>query len=99
MVVAFIPARYRNSTSEAVLNALRDVVDVEEVKSRLAHFDLSCGKRRPAWYREERPGDAFGATLMSGAVLAWSRFSPFEPLELFMWLDADRGCVVWREKV
>ena len=61
-------------------------------------FDLSTGKPRPAWYREERPGDAFGATLVSGAVLAWSRFSPFEPLELFLWVDEDRGCVVWRER-
>ena len=98
MVVASIPARYRTATAEAVLNALRDVVDVEEVKRRLAHFDLSCGKPRPAWYREERPGDEFGATLVSGAVLAWSRFSAFEPLELFLWVDQDRGCVVWREK-
>lgn len=99
MVVASIPARYRNSVSEAVLNALSDVVDVEEARRRIAHVHASTGKRRPAWYREDRPTDEFAATLVSGAVLAWGRVFPTEPLELFLWLDEDRGTVLWREQV
>ncbi|WP_449409679.1 hypothetical protein [Methylobacterium komagatae] len=98
MIVREIPARYRNSVSEAVLNALSDVVDVAEARARVAHVHASTGKRRPAWYREDRPSDEFAATLVSGAVLAWGRVFPTEPLELFMWLDADRGTVLWRER-
>lgn len=98
MVVASIPARYRTPVSEAVLNALSDVVDVEEARRRIAHVQASTGKRRPAWYREDRPSDEFAATLVSGAVLAWGRVFDGEPWELFFWLDADRGTVIWRER-
>lgn len=99
MIVSAIPARYRNSVSEAVLNALSDVIDVQEARRRVAHVHASTGKRRPAWYREDRPSDEFAATLVSGAVLAWGRVFEGEPWELFFWLDADRGTVIWREKL
>ena len=71
MIVANIPSRYRVPAVEAVQHALRDAVTVEDARARVAHFDLATGRPRPAWYREERPDDAHGATLVSGAVLAW----------------------------
>lgn len=99
MIVREIPARYRVPAVEAVQHALSDAVTVEDARARVRAFDLATGKRRPVWYREERPDDAHGATLVSGAVLAWGRFAPFEPWELFVWLDADRGTVIWRERL
>lgn len=99
MIVAQVPTRYRIPAVEAVLNALSDAVTVEDARARVAQFDLATGRPRPAWYREERPDDAHGATLVSGAVLAWGRVFPGEPWELFYWLDADRGTVLWREKL
>lgn len=99
-MITAVPARYRSLPAvEAVQHALRDAVTVEEARRRVAHFDLATGRPRPAWYREERPDDAHGATLVSGAVLAWGRFSPAEPWELFFWVDAERGTVLWRERL
>lgn len=99
MIVASVPARYRTPAVESVQHALRDAVTVEDARARVALFDLATGKKRPAWYREERPDDAHGATLVSGAVLAWGRVFPGEPWELFFWVDAERGTVLWREQV
>ncbi|MET7242933.1 hypothetical protein ABZT49_06150 [Methylobacterium sp. EM32] len=99
MAVASIPARYVNPVTEAVLNALSDVTDVEEARRRIASVQASTGKRRPAWYREERIADEFAATLVNGAVLAWGQIFANEPWELFYWADADRGTVLWREKL
>jgi hypothetical protein len=52
---------------------------------------------RPAWYREDRPGDRYLGTLGGGEVLAWAcGVTPDEPLELMAWYSEYCGACVWR---
>ena len=71
------------------------VSDVERVARMLAG---ATHRVRPAWYREDRKGDAYACTLDSGEVLAWARFADGEPLELMAWADEYQGSILWREK-
>ena len=97
-MVVDLNSRRRSPGIEAVLNAFSDVSTVEEAKARVASIAAACRKPRPRWYREDRAGDSYAATLASGEVLAWSRLWAGEPLELMAWSDAFQGSIIWRER-
>lgn len=77
-----------------VLRSARTRGDAEHVAASIA---AACTRPRPAWYREDRPGDRYIGTLASGEVLAWAcGVTADEPLELMSWVDEWQGACVWR---
>lgn len=79
------------------IEALRTVSRRGDARRLVAEIAKACRRPRPAWYREDRPGDVYACTLDTGAVLAWACFAPGEPLELMAWVDGIQGDCVWRE--
>lgn len=76
------------------LKGARTRADAERVAASIV---AACTRPRPAWYREDRPGDRYLGTLASGEVLAWAcGVTADEPLELMAWCDEWQGACVWR---
>ncbi|KMO15954.1 hypothetical protein [Methylobacterium platani] len=77
-----------------ILKSARTEADAKRAAASIA---AACTRQRPAWYREDRPGDRYLGTLASGEVLAWAcGVTPDEPLELMAWVDEWQGACVWR---
>lgn len=76
-----------------ILGSARTEADARRAAAAIA---AACTAPRPAWYREDRPGDRFLGTLPSGEVLAWACGTPDEPLELIAWITEYSGACVWR---
>ncbi|KMO27745.1 hypothetical protein PUR29_25730 [Methylobacterium ajmalii] len=96
IVIHDLAARRASLGALPAIQVLRAARTEADAKLAAASIAGACTRPRPAWYREDRPGDAYLGTLASGEVLAWACGTPGEPLELIAWITEWSGSCVWR---
>ncbi|GJD87233.1 hypothetical protein BHAOGJBA_0733 [Methylobacterium hispanicum] len=96
IVIHDLAARRASLGALPAIQVLRSARTEADARRAAASIAAACTRPRPAWYREDRPGDVYLGTLSSGEVLAWACGTPDEPLELIAWITEWSGSCVWR---